>query len=86
MNIIKEGKIKKGGQNLKPTTTRPAPPHGQSVSSINQCDGCKRKLTLKDGIHYDVYLDKDDHRLDCIFMFCTADRYEKLKARGVNPD
>ena len=39
--------------------------------SINQCDGCRRHLPIKNGIHY------GDEGYTPV-MGCTADRYKKV--------
>lgn len=41
------------------------------MAEVNQCDGCKRKLPLRDGVHYNP-------KTGWAYMGCTADRYKGI--------
>jgi hypothetical protein len=43
--------------------------HTIQAKQTNQCDGCRRRLVVKDGIHYD----KDGNIVQC----CNKHRYNK---------
>lgn len=76
--VCAAGRIVAAGTTAHPTPRRGARGVSEFMSGgwldhppANQCDGCKRKLPLRDGMHYNRTYPK------VAVMVCTRDRYQR---------